>query len=102
MKITDLIKETFKDSIKGTVFTRKEIIKNRDKCRGTGVYLAENMGSYYIQIGEFYEIENFCRLLQLKVEPYDPFETDEDDEQFNYWGSLGKIGPVKELDNETK
>ena len=27
MKITDLIKETFKDSIKGTVFTRKEIIK---------------------------------------------------------------------------
>ena len=81
---------------------RKEIIKNRDECRGTGVYLAENMGSYYIQIGEFYEIENFCRLLQLKVEPYDPFETDEDDEQFNYWGSLGKIGPVKELDNETK
>ena len=27
MKITDLIKETFKDNIKGTVFTRKEIIK---------------------------------------------------------------------------
>ena len=81
---------------------RKEIIKNRDECRGTGVYLAENMSSYYIQIGEFYEIEKFCELLQLKVEPYDPYETEEDDEQFNYWGSLGKIGPVKELDNETK
>lgn len=81
---------------------RKEIIKNRDECRGTGVYLAENMGPYYIQIGEFYEIEKFCELLQLKVEPYDPYETEEDDEQFNYWGSLGKIGPVKELDNEIK
>ena len=71
---------------------RREIIKHRDKCRGTGVYLAENIDRYYMQVGEFFEIENLCKLLKLEVEPYNPYETEEDDNKFNYIGALGEIG----------
>ena len=71
---------------------RKEIIRNRDRCRGTGVYLAENIDSYYVQIGQFYEIDGLCKLLNLDVEPYNPYETEEDDNKFNYCGGIGSIG----------
>lgn len=76
---------------------RKDIIKSRDCSRGTGVYLGENIGAYYMQVGEFFEIEKLCTLLNLKVESYDPFETEEDDERFNYWGAYGAIG-IKECE----
>ena len=71
---------------------REEIIEERDRCRGTGVYLAENIDRYYTQVGEFFEIDNLCKILNLDVKPYNPYETEEDDLNFNYWGSIGSIG----------
>ena len=70
-------------------------IKNRENSRGTGVFLAENMQNYYFQCAEIRLLQRLLKELGVKVEDYDPYETDEDDNKFNYWGSVGPIG-VKE------
>lgn len=76
---------------------RNEIIKDRDDTRGSGVYLSENIMNYFIQIGEFYEIDRLCAFLGLTVESYNPYEKDEDDLQFNYCGASGAFG--KEIED---
>lgn len=74
-------------------------IKNREYCRGTGVYLAENMDRYYSQCAEIHLLQKILKRLGVKVEDYDPYETEEDDNNFNYCGSLGYIG-VKNNDRK--
>ena len=70
-------------------------IKHRENSRGTGVFLAENMQNYYFQCAEIRLLQRLLKELGVKVEDYDPYETDEDDNKFNYWGAVGPIG-VKE------
>lgn len=70
-------------------------IKHRENSRGTGVFLAENMQSYYFQCAEIRLLQRLLKELGVKVEDYDPYETNEDDDKYNYWGSAGPIG-VKE------
>ena len=70
-------------------------IKNRENSRGTGVFLAENMQSYYFQCAEILLLQRLLKELGVKVEDYDPYETDEDDSKYNYCGSACAIG-VKE------
>ena len=70
-------------------------IKHRENSRGSGVFLAENMQSYYFQCAEILLLQRLLKELGVKVEDYDPYETNEDDDKYNYWGSAGPIG-VKE------
>ena len=70
-------------------------IKHRENSRGTGVFLAENVQNYYFQCAEIGLLQKLLKELGVKVEDYDPYETDEDDNKYNYCGSAGAIG-VKE------
>lgn len=67
-------------------------IKHRENSRGTGVFLAENIQNYYFQCAEICLLQRLLKELGVKVEDYDPCETDEDDNKFNYCGSVGAIG----------
>lgn len=69
-------------------------INHREKTRGCGVYLAENIGYYYLSIGEISTLQDIGELVGVdrKLRDYDPYETDEDDEKYNYCGALGEIG----------
>lgn len=70
------------------------VINYREKTRGSGVYLAENIGSYYMIVAEIQTLQNIGELVGVnkKLLEYDPFEKEEDDDKFNYFGSLGEIG----------
>ena len=70
-------------------------IKHRENSRGIGVFLAENMQNYYFQCAEIRLLQKLLKELGVKIEDYDPYETDEDDNKYNFWGSAGPIG-VKE------
>lgn len=70
-------------------------IKHRENSRGTGVFLDENMQNYYFQCAEILLLQRLLKELGVKVEDYNPYETYEDDNKYNYWGSAGQIG-VKE------
>ena len=72
----------------------EEAIKYRENTRGCGVYLAENIGIYYLIIGEISTLQEIGELVGVdrKLREYDPYETEEDDEKFNYYGALGEIG----------
>lgn len=72
-------------------------IKRREEERGTGVYLAENIERYAHHCAEIMLLQRICKKLGLKIDDYDPFEIEEDDNKFNYWGALGAIG-VKQND----
>ena len=67
-------------------------IRRREKERGIGVFLAENIQRYDFQCAEILLLQRLLKKLGVKVEDYDPFETDEDDDRYNYWGSAGPIG----------
>lgn len=73
-------------------------INTRENERGTGVFLAENIQDYYFQCAEIRLLQRILEKLGVKVEDYDPYETEEDDNKFNYWGSVGAIGVKKEYD----
>lgn len=72
----------------------KEDIAYRDKTRGTGVFLAENIGAYYASVGRILILQNIGSLIGMnkKLLDYTPFETAEDDEKFNYCGAISEIG----------
>ena len=67
-------------------------IRYREKERGAGVSLAENIQRYDFQCAEILLLQRLLKKLGVKIEDYDPFETDEDDNKFNYWGSAGPVG----------
>ena len=67
-------------------------IQHRESERGTGVFLAENIQRYDFQCAEICLLQRLLKKLGVIVEDYDPYETDEDDNKFNYWGSVGPIG----------
>lgn len=67
-------------------------IRHREKERGIGVYLAENIQQYDFQCAEILLLQRLLKKLGVIVEDYDPYETDEDDNKFNYWGAVGPIG----------
>ena len=67
-------------------------IRHREKERGIGVYLAENIQRYDFQCAEILLLQRLLKKLGVKVEDYDPFETDEDDNKYNYCGSTGPVG----------
>ena len=71
----------------------KEDIAYRDKTRGTGVFLAENICSYTTVV-RILTLQNIGSLsgVNKKLLDYTPFETAEDDEKFNYCGAIGEIG----------
>lgn len=87
MKITNM--KEFKVYIKSLL---NSAIQQREKTRGTGVYLAENMDSYYINVGEIFLLQRICKNIGLIIDEYNPFETEEDDDKFNYCGASGAIG----------
>ena len=70
-------------------------IQHRENSRGTGVFLDEDINNYYFQCSEIRLLQRLLKKLGVKVEDYSPYETDEDDNKFNYCGSVGSIG-VKE------
>lgn len=70
-------------------------IRHRENSRGTGVFIDENMQNYYFQCAEIFLLQRLLKELGVKVEDYDPYETDEDDNKYNYWGSIGQIGVKK-------
>ena len=67
-------------------------IQTRESSRGTGVFLGENIQHYDFQCAEILLLQRLLKKLGVKVEEYDPFETDEDDNKFNYCGAVGPIG----------
>ena len=67
-------------------------VQNRESSRGTGVFLAENIQHYDFQCAEILLLQRLLKKLGVKIEEYDPFETDEDDNKFNYCGAVGLIG----------
>ena len=67
-------------------------IKHRENSRGTGVFLAENIQNYYFQCAEIHLLQRLLKELGVKVEDYNPYETDEDDNKYNYCSSAGLIG----------
>lgn len=89
-KITNI-----KDLKKHLKYLLETEIKNRENSRGTGVYLAENIQYYCFQCAEIRLLQRLLKELGVKIEEYDPYETDEDDNKFNYCASIGAIG-VKE------
>ena len=72
----------------------KASINFREKTRGCGVYLAENISFYYMTIGEISTLQRIGGLIGVdkKLLDYDPYETEEDDQKFNYCASVGEIG----------
>ena len=90
---------TYKDTItniKDLKIYLKELlekeVQNRESSRGTGVFLAENIQHYDYQCAKVLLLQRLLKKLGVKVEEYNPFETDEDDNKFNYWGAVGPIG----------
>lgn len=79
----------FKIYIKSLLNT---VIQKREKTRGTGVYLSENIDDYYINVGEILLLQKICMEIGINIEQYDPYETEEDDNKYNYCGALGEIG----------
>lgn len=67
-------------------------VQNRESNRGTGVFLDENIQRYDFQCAEILLLQRLLKKLGVKVENYDPFETEEDDNKFNYCGATGSIG----------
>lgn len=69
-------------------------ISYRDKCRGSGVYLAENIGNYYMSVDKILTLQAIGKLIGVdeNLLNYDPRETEEDDDKFNYCGGIGQIG----------
>ena len=67
-------------------------IQNRESSRGTGVLLSENIQHYDFQCAEILLLQRLLKKLGVKVENYDPFETEEDDNKFNYCSTIGSIG----------
>ena len=67
-------------------------VQNRESSRGTGVFLAENIQHYDYQCAKVLLLQRLLKKLGVKIEEYDPFETDEDDNKFNYCGAVGPIG----------
>ena len=67
-------------------------IQTRESSRGTGVFLGENIQHYDFQCAKILLLQRLLEKLGVKVEEYDPFETDEDDNKFNYCGASGPIG----------
>ena len=90
---------TYKDTItniKDLKIYLKELlekeIQTRESIRGTGVFLAERIQHYDFQCAEILLLQRLFEKLGVKVEEYDPFETEEDDNKFNYCGAVGSIG----------
>ena len=80
----------FKKYIKELLEENQE---RRNSERGTGVYLAENIGSYYMLVGNILLLQSIAEHFKIPYDTnYSPFETETDDEQFNYWGAVGPIG----------
>lgn len=94
--MTDKNITNIRDFKKYILRMRKDCIKKRESTRGTGVFLAENIDSYYMNIGEFLCMEEICKVLGLDVEHYSPWETEDDDSKFNYCGGLSKIGVIND------
>ena len=67
-------------------------IRHRENSRGTGVFLAENIDRYYSQCAEIHLLQKILKRLGVKVEDYDPYETEEDDNKFNYCWAIDGIG----------
>ena len=67
-------------------------IRHRENERGSGVYLAENIDRYYFQCAEIRLLQRILKELGVKVEDYDPYEIEEDDDKYNYCGAIGVIG----------
>ena len=67
-------------------------IQTRESSRGTGVFLGENIQHYDFQCAKILLLQRLLEKLGVKVEEYDPFETEEDDNKFNYCGAAGSIG----------
>ena len=83
-------------NIKDLKIYLKELLENgikyRESQRGTGVYLSENIQRYDFQCAEILLLQRLLKKLGVKVEDYDPYETDTDDSKFNYLGAVGPIG----------
>ena len=67
-------------------------IQTRESSRDTGVFLGENIQHYDFQCAKILLLQRLLKKLGVKIEEYDPFETDEDDNKFNYCGAAGSIG----------
>ena len=67
-------------------------VQNRESSRGTGVFLGENIQHYDFQCAKILLLQRLLKKLGVKVEEYDPFETEEDDNKFNYCSTIGPIG----------
>ena len=67
-------------------------IQNRESSSGTGVFLSERIQHYDFQCAEILLLQRLLKKLGVEVEEYDPFETDEDDNKFNYCDAVGPIG----------
>ena len=67
-------------------------MQTRESSRGTGVFLGENIQHYDFQCAKILLLQRLLEKLGVKVEEYDPFETEEDDNKFNYCGAVGSIG----------
>ena len=90
---------TYKDTItniKDLKIYLKELlekeIQNRESSRGIGVFLDENIQHYDFQCAKILLLQRLLEKLGVKVENYNPFETEEDDNKFNYCGAVGPIG----------
>lgn len=51
--------------------------------------LGENIQHYDFQCAKILLLQRLLKKLGVKVENYDPFEIDEDDNKFNYWSTIG-------------
>lgn len=79
----------------------KSEISYRECSRGGGVYLAEKIDSYYITVSNIQTLQSIGKLVGVdkKLLDYSPWETEEDDNKFNYCGALDEIGVIN---NEKK
>lgn len=87
MAITNM--KEFKKYIKSLL---NDAVQKREKARGTGVYLAENIDRYYTNVGEILLLQKICKEIGINIEQYNPYETEEDDNKYNYCGAAGAIG----------
>lgn len=74
-------------------------VQKREKARGTGVYLAENIDRYYMNVGEILLLQKICKEIGVNIEQYNPYETEEEDNKYNYCCTAGPIG-IKDGKNE--
>ena len=87
------------DFIKYIKFLLNDAVQKREKARGTGVYLAENIDRYYMNVGEILLLQKICKEIGINIEQYNPYETEEDDNKYNYCSAAGAIG-IKDGNNE--